>query len=359
MEGKRSEGPRKRSHRVTVRDVAQEIGLHFTTVAEALRGSPRIKEATRQRVQEAADRLGYRPDPVLSALSAYRSSQMRTAFQGTLAWINGFESEDTFKMEKSFYGDCYAGALDRAKRLGYNFEMFWIGQKQMTGKRVSQILKTRNILGVIVGPMPEVTENLSLDWEDFNSVKIGHSLKDSRLTNVISDQFQNTQRVLEKLYQDGFRRIGFACPKRVDVRVGNNFSGGYLSYVYHRLGELPMPMFLDEDPEGDYDAFMGWYRKWKPEVIIAGGRSMYYKFLTSAGVDVPREVQFVALHAEYLRSPVAGISQNGTEVGAAAVDHLVSMIQGFKTGLETFPKTTMVQGRWVGNESYDPGLLTK
>jgi hypothetical protein len=63
------------------------------------------------------------------------------------------------------------------------------------------------------------------------------------------------------------------------------------------------------------------------------------------------------LHAENLRSPVAGISQNGHAVGATAVDHLTSMIQGFKIGLETFPKTTMIQGRWIDHESYNPKLL--
>jgi DNA-binding LacI/PurR family transcriptional regulator len=347
---------KKRAHRVTVRDIAEELGLHFTTVAEALRGSTRIKESTRERVLEAAKRMGYRPDPVLSALSAYRSSQMRSSAQGTLAWINGFDSEDTFKLE-TFYGDCYAGALERADWLGYNVEMFWIGKQNMTGKRVSQILTTRNILGVIVGPMPAVTASLNLDWENFTSVRIGHSYRDSRLTNVISDQYQNTQKAFEKVYMDGFRRIGFACPREVEARVGNNFSGGYLSSSFRQFGKVPIPMFLDEKENGDKEAFLSWYRKWKPEVILAGGRSMYYKILNSAGIAVPGEVQFVALHAEHLRSPVAGISQNGTAVGAAAVDHLVSMIQGFKIGLEAFPKTTMIQGRWVDGLSYNPELL--
>jgi LacI family transcriptional regulator len=86
--------------RVTVRDIAEEVGLHFTTVAEALRGSSRIKEATRLRVEEAAERMGYRPDPILSALSAYRSSDMRSSFQGVIVWINGFPSKNRFTEEK-------------------------------------------------------------------------------------------------------------------------------------------------------------------------------------------------------------------------------------------------------------------
>ncbi|MEX0332016.1 MAG: LacI family DNA-binding transcriptional regulator [Puniceicoccaceae bacterium] len=349
--------PNPEGRRVTVRDIAKEVGLHFTTVAEALRGSSRIKESTRERVFEAADRLGYRPDPVLSALSAYRSSQLRSSFQGVMAWINGFPERDLFTSEKSFYADCYSGSLERATSLGYNLEMFWVGGSQMTGKRISQILQSRNIVGVIVGPMPAMLDEFHLEWEHFNSVRIGYSLKDSRITTVISDQYQNTRGIVEKLLKDGFRRIGFACPRYLDSRVSNKFSGGYLSMIYNHFNEPPVPLYLDREPDGDPPKFLKWYNKYKPEVIVAGGRSIYYKMLADAGIRVPEEVQFVALHAEYLSSPVAGISQNGKVVGATAVDHLISMIQGFKIGLESFPKTTMIPGRWVDGGSYDPALL--
>ncbi len=343
--------------RVTVRDIARELDLHFTTVAEALRGSSRIKTKTQERVREAATRMGYRPDPVMSALSSYRSRQMRGSYQGTLAWMNSFDSKDILTTEQTFYGDCYRGGQQRAESYGYKMEIFSINEPRMTGKRLSQVLKSRNIAGVIIGPMQEITDSLDLDWAALNSVRIGYSLNDRRITTVISDQFGNTQRVFEKLYNDGFRRIGFACPEYVDNRVRNNFSGAYLSGAYRYQRGVSIPLFMDEEPEGSSRAFLRWYRKYRPEVIMAGGRSMYYKFLVSEGVEVPQEVQFVALHAEHLRSPVAGIYQNGMAVGGTAVDHLVAMIQRFKTGLETFPKTTMIQGRWIDNKSYDPALV--
>jgi DNA-binding LacI/PurR family transcriptional regulator len=343
--------------RVTVRDIADEVGLHFTTVAEALRGSSRIKESTRLRVEEAAERMGYRPDPILSALSAYRSSDMRSSFQGVIVWINGFSSKNHFTEEKSFYGDCYQGALDRAKVLGYKLESFWIGEKGMTGKRASQILKARNILGIVVGPVPEITANIDIEWESFNSLRIGYSLSDTRITNVISDQFANAQWAIARMMEDGFKRIGFACPRYMDDRATNKFSAAYLSMMHRHFGNLPVPMFLDESKDGDREAFLAWYEQNRPEVILAGGRSIYYKYLVAAGVAVPETVQFVSLHNEYLRSPVAGISQNGEAVGSVAIDHLVGMIQRFKVGLESFPKTTTILGRWVEGESYRPELL--
>ncbi|MEU6173615.1 LacI family DNA-binding transcriptional regulator [Streptantibioticus parmotrematis] len=47
---------------VTLVDVARAAGLSKSTVSDALQGSGRVAEATRERVREIADGLGYRPN---------------------------------------------------------------------------------------------------------------------------------------------------------------------------------------------------------------------------------------------------------------------------------------------------------
>jgi LacI family transcriptional regulator len=45
-----------------LKELASELGLSQTTVSRALNGYPEVSESTRQRVNEAAGRLGYRPN---------------------------------------------------------------------------------------------------------------------------------------------------------------------------------------------------------------------------------------------------------------------------------------------------------
>jgi len=52
--------PRPRA-RVTINDLAQELGLAKGTISRALNGYPDIAETTRTRVARTADRMGYRP----------------------------------------------------------------------------------------------------------------------------------------------------------------------------------------------------------------------------------------------------------------------------------------------------------
>ena len=73
--------------RVTQLDVARRAGVHRATVSMALRNHPNIPPATRDRILKIAATLGYSPDPMLSALAAYRSRQRGPTFHGTLAWL--------------------------------------------------------------------------------------------------------------------------------------------------------------------------------------------------------------------------------------------------------------------------------
>jgi len=45
--------------RVSMQDVAKACGVSKNTVSQALRNSSQISEATRQRIAEAAARMGY------------------------------------------------------------------------------------------------------------------------------------------------------------------------------------------------------------------------------------------------------------------------------------------------------------
>src|SRR6201991_5353429 len=59
----------------TLRDVALAAGVHPATASRALNPGTRllVSEETARRVSEAAERLGYRPNPVARSLRTRRS----------------------------------------------------------------------------------------------------------------------------------------------------------------------------------------------------------------------------------------------------------------------------------------------
>src|ERR1700750_612093 len=68
----------------TLRDVATAAGVHPATASRALNPGTRllVSEETARRVSEAAERLGYRPNPVARSLRTRRSHTIGVLLPG-------------------------------------------------------------------------------------------------------------------------------------------------------------------------------------------------------------------------------------------------------------------------------------
>lgn len=71
----------KKNRSVTIVDVARESGVSYSTVSRVLNGFAFVKEDTRKRVMDAADRLGYvanlQARSLAGAFSDYRVARTR------------------------------------------------------------------------------------------------------------------------------------------------------------------------------------------------------------------------------------------------------------------------------------------
>src|SRR6476620_7019771 len=54
---------------ITIYDVAREANVSMATVSRVVNGNPNVKPATRKKVSEVIDRLGYRPNAVARGLA--------------------------------------------------------------------------------------------------------------------------------------------------------------------------------------------------------------------------------------------------------------------------------------------------
>jgi len=71
---------RKSDARIGIREVAKAARVSITTVSLAINGKGRVSVETRARVLEAAERLGYQPDPSARSLKGGRSGVVALAF---------------------------------------------------------------------------------------------------------------------------------------------------------------------------------------------------------------------------------------------------------------------------------------
>src|ERR1017187_4515828 len=109
----------KETPRVKLQSIADALGLHVTTVSKALRGHPHISASTRELVTRQAAKVGYVPDPMLSALAAYRTALRPAKFHSVLGWIHPHsKAEQESLLRFAGYTDYLAGAEARATQIG-------------------------------------------------------------------------------------------------------------------------------------------------------------------------------------------------------------------------------------------------
>jgi LacI family transcriptional regulator len=117
----------RRTNATTLQDVAREAGVTAMTVSVVLNGSrsgTRVSDATRVRVQEAADRLRYRPNGVARGLSRRCMDTI-----GVVTVIDGNELN-------LYFLEVLNGILEAAARHGQNTTVFSIADWAEDEKRI-------------------------------------------------------------------------------------------------------------------------------------------------------------------------------------------------------------------------------
>jgi LacI family repressor for deo operon, udp, cdd, tsx, nupC, and nupG len=348
MPEKKPEWSSEESHRkqVTLRDIAKELGISHVTVSLALRDHPRISAATKQRVQQKAEEMGYHPDPMLSALSHYRLTSKEKPMQATLAWINPLQYPEKLWKQTEF-ALYWKGAETIARRLGFKLEEF--RTEDLSLKRMDTIFKTRSIRGLLIAPLSWETTPINWNnfpWQDYAGVRFGRSTQGPLMHFVTSAQSFDTMQAFEKTQEKGYKRIGFIgnrSPRRM-------FINGFLRAQHALPKNRQLPVLSYEGYEGDshslkHDMLSSWLKKAQPDAILTDNY-LVPSMLEELGYNIPGDmgIATMSLHD----TPIdTGIDQNPEEVGRAAVRMLVSLINEHHFGIPEIRNQILVEGRWV------------
>ena len=328
---------------VTMQTIADEAGVSRMAVSLALRNSPKISEPTRIRIHEIATRLGYRPNPMVSALMTQLRDIRRVPRPTTVAFVTAYPTADGWRRPGPFV-EFFEGAKVRAEALGYTLEEWWAANPNMTTQRLSDVLYNRNILGVLVAPLPSGGSTLDLTWTRFASATIAYSLAEPVLHRASNDQYQSIGLAIRELTQLGYRRIGLALTDEQDLRVQRKWSAGFLVYQQQIPPEQRVPLLLADI--GFAQVFGQWYEEHRPDVILSQ-EPRCIEYLARMKKVVPADVGFANLALTDHDSGMAGINQNGRMVGASAMDLIDAQLRRNERGLSELPKTVLILGRWV------------
>ncbi|HJY91898.1 MAG TPA: LacI family DNA-binding transcriptional regulator, partial [Candidatus Acidoferrum sp.] len=192
---------------VTMRDVAEATGFSPATVSIVLNNAPLaryIASTTRQRIEETAKRLGYRPNAMARFLRSKRSQSIGVML---------FDVNDPFctpilrGIENALYPLSYLPIFADAHNQRERFERYL---EMLLERHVDALIVVANWLFVDIHVLAD------LNKREIPAATIGWELPGNLISSVMVDNEAGGRLALEHLHQLGHRRIAIIRgPKRL------------------------------------------------------------------------------------------------------------------------------------------------
>lgn len=303
-----------------MREVSAACGYSQATVSLALRGDPSIPEKTRTKILEAAEKLGYKVSPLVSALMSLQRQRKPTASLKTvIAYITSHPASDPWR-KHPYFVSMFKGAEERAAEVGCHLEEFNLRADKMSPARVKDILVARGIRGAIIAPLPFGQTSLDLDLGGLAAVGLGMSVASPIIERIASDHFQGAQLAVEQCLALGYRRIGFLISQETSRRLNHRWLAGYRFALEQNQLEHRLPALITEKQAELPSETARWLDEQKPDVVLLGNaeRAIQEK--------VPLDVGLASMGVEKVEGGLSGIYQNYRLLGRVTTEHVLAKL---------------------------------
>lgn len=206
---------------VTIKDIANELGLSATAVSRALRNMPDISEETRERVKAQAEKMHYNKN--------YLASTLRTQSSHTIGFI--------MDIVNPVYIDMYRGVQDVCKEHGYTILFSTSNEIYADEAQAIDQMQSHRVDGIILCPTPGKTDNVrKLKKLGIPFVLIGRTFEEeAELPSVVADDCKGGYAVCQHLLEQGHRSFLYLTAPLFIVPAKHRFEGFLRCLTDHGL----------------------------------------------------------------------------------------------------------------------------
>lgn len=311
----------------TLSDVAARAGVSISAVSRVLANAPsaRVRPETRERIEQAAQELGYRPNFAGRALKLARSRVLALVVPDV---TNAIFSELMRGVEDAAIDHDHVVLLGRSEDM------------QPGGSMITKLVGERRVDGVLLQLRDEASRAdaaaLLRDGEQQggrSAVVFINSLQDRRAGSVSLPDEQAAAVATRSLVALGHTAIGFLGG------LPTAFTAQAREDGFRRLmAEAAVPVRSSWVTDLGYTADQGrqalrkvWSRSRRPTAVVVANLNAAIGVLAEAralGISVPSELSVVALHdawtAEHTAPALSTVRMPLYQLGRAAVEQLIS-----------------------------------
>lgn len=333
--------------------IARYLGVTQATVSMALRNHPRISEKLRRRVREAAQELGYRPNPQVTTLMSRIRQGRGPENRGCIGiLVDEVSVKAWLDWHPETYGANLAGYRKEAQSHGYRAECFCLRAEGDSTEAIDRRLRARGITGLILAAPrhPRLFPEANIPWANYACAAVSYTWLTPVVDRVLSHHLINMTLAFGKLVERGCRRIGFCQPPPMHLhQIPSVWMSGYLmlQWEYADLPKLkPFVGTIHDTSEGE---FREWFQRWRPDGLITtiGDEAPRLRAMgVPLQVETGKGLHLVCLNRS-TESRFPGVNENNELIGRKACEAVVTRLIHNQYGPPENPNEILVPGTWV------------
>ena len=343
--------------RPTIDDVARHAGVSKGAVSLALNGRPGVSEATRQRIAQAAEALGWRPSARAKALSESRALAIGLVVAGPRSQLATHPS----------FAALLAGVEAELASAGYALVLSVVADAEAEVETYRRLAHDGRVDGVLITDARVDDTRYALVAElGLEAVVVGHPGPVAGLPAVVADERGAVARAVRALVDLGHRHIGHVAgpDTLVHANVRREAWRDELADAGLPAGPVEHGDFTGEGGAGATRRLLA--RSSPPTAILYANDLMAIAGLRVARelkLRVPTDLSIVGFDdvplAEHVHPPLTTIRQHPVAAGAAAAKLLLARLRGEPAPATALPEPELIQRESIGRAPRVAPALTR
>ena len=319
--------------KLTIKDIAKELGVSISTVSKALNDSHEIAEHTKNKIKAYAKENNYKPNFNALSLKNKKTKTIAVLIPNMLKYI---------------YAQIFNGIESVANELGYKIITCVSNEKLEKEIEILEMLSNGSIDGFLIAPTIETTVKKKSQHfkevieEGFPIVMFDRILKDLDCDKVMVKNQKGTYNAVEHLKNTGCKSIAFLSTNR-KLNSTKKRKKGYLQALSDFNLEVNPELIIDltklnyKEYENELTPI---FKKHKIDGVITTNEATgiaAQKTLQKIGLNIPKDVSVIAFSngilARHASPQMTTISQHGEKMGMKAAKLLIERIESKEENL--------------------------
>ncbi len=312
---------------MTMKDIAQELGVSVATVSRALQNSPRISESRRQQIQQYAREHNFSPNVLAGSLRKNKTNQTKVIGVIIPEFVH------------YYFASVLRGIEEEASAHGYRIMVAQSGERYEREVQLCQSLYENKVCGIIISQAKDTHQydhfrklldmNVPIVFYD----RICTGINASR---VVVDDYRGAFHAVDYLVSTGCRRIAY-FGSQMNLEIAKNRFNGYKDALLKN--GLPFDESLTRICDNRHDAEMLTPELFSgsdhPDAFFAINDDTALGILYTVkrmGYRVPEDISICGfangIAAVSCNPMLTTVEQQGVRIGEEAADVLIDYAEG-------------------------------